>query len=114
MKTKLNLQNHDQHRLAQHPNYKDQRKFRQKVCVEILTIERLAEGVFATQFEVVEEFPPVVELEGVEFPSAASRLGPPVLAVPLCFTTTQLPKPDPEINCYESRQIRGKKRLHVG
>lgn len=105
MMTKLNLQNHDQHRLAQHPNKKDQTKVRTKVCVETLTTDLLVEGVFAKQpppveVTVVLEFPPTVELEGAVFPVAVLRVGSTVLAAPLCSTTTQLPKPAPEINCY--------------
>ena len=66
--------------------------------METLTTDVLVEAVFALQppVEVEAESPPVVELL-----EAAFRLGPPVLAASLCSTTIQLPKPDPEINCYD-------------
>jgi hypothetical protein len=73
--------------------------------VKTLTTDLLVE---AEQPPVVVEveFPPVVELE-----EAVLTVGPPVLAALLCSTTTQLPKPDPEINCYDKSANQKKKRI---
>jgi hypothetical protein len=57
-------------------------------------------------------FPPVVAVEGAESPAAVVEVEFPVPAAALCDITTQLPKPDPEMNCYESRPI-SKQRLNV-
>jgi hypothetical protein len=75
--------------------------------VKTLTTDLLVE---AEQPPVVVEveFPPVVELE-----EAVLTVGPPVLAALLCSTTTQLPKPDPEINCYDKSAKSEKNNDHV-
>jgi hypothetical protein len=75
--------------------------------MKTLTTDLLVEAVFAEQPPVVveAESPPVVELE-----EAVLRVGPPVLAASLCCTTTQLPKPDPEINCYDKSANQKKKQ----
>jgi hypothetical protein len=73
-----------------------------------LTAEPLAETVFfAWQLAAVEVagFPPVVVTEGAESPAAVVEVEFPVPAAALCEITTQLPKPAPEMNCYESRSI---------
>lgn len=76
--------------------------------METLTAEPLVETVFfAWQLAAVEVagFPPVVVIEGAESPAAVVEVEFPVPAAALCEITTQLPKPAPEMNCYESRSI---------
>lgn len=82
-------------------------KVQQKsVWKETLTAEPVAEAVFALHFAAAREgFPPVVLTEGVESPAAVVEVGFPLPALAPCDITTQLPKPAPEINCYESQHI---------